>query len=115
MWRVQIDFVLNVDAWSARMLGSLAMLAAIRRASSRVRVVESWRSAAVERASGEVSHNLRTLAMVLLWTGFAGGFAVPYPSMLQFLKRKLDLAFRADRYYLLQGKAFFNVSSITKP
>jgi hypothetical protein len=28
---VQIDFVLNVDAWSARMLGSLAMFAAIRR------------------------------------------------------------------------------------
>jgi hypothetical protein len=50
----------------------------------------------VERASGAVSHNLRTLAMVLMvWTGFAGGFAVPYPSMLQFLKRKLDLAFRS--------------------
>jgi hypothetical protein len=28
MWQVQIDFVLNADAWSARMLGTLAMLAA---------------------------------------------------------------------------------------
>jgi hypothetical protein len=39
MWQVQIDFVLNADAWSARMLGSLAMLTAMRRASSRAMAV----------------------------------------------------------------------------
>ena len=36
MWQVQIYFVLNVDGWSARKLGSYAKFAAMRRASSRL-------------------------------------------------------------------------------
>jgi hypothetical protein len=36
MWQVQIYFVLNVDGWSARVLGSYAKFAAMRRALPRL-------------------------------------------------------------------------------